>query len=124
MAHLVALSVLLGLAVLATLLSALGVVVMRDPYQRLHFPAVAVSWASIFIIAAVWLDETDAQARIKVILVGLILFVMNAVLTHATAKAVRIWQVGHWEPHADERIEVIGGHDISGTHASAEEHEA
>ncbi|HXE55117.1 MAG TPA: monovalent cation/H(+) antiporter subunit G [Tepidisphaeraceae bacterium] len=122
MAHGVVLGILLGVAVLLTLLSALGLAVMRDPYQRLHYSAVIVSWASIVIAAAVWFDEKEPQTRIKVILVGLVLFTMNSVLTSETAKAVRVRQKGHWEPHAEEGIEVMGRKEPAGGHGAERDH--
>lgn len=124
MAHAIVVATLLGLAVLLSILSALGLAVMRDAYQRLHYPAVIVSWASIFIIVAVWIDEKDPQARIKAILIGLLLFTMNSVLTSATAKAIRIQDKGHWEPHPDEGIEVVGQKQVAGATGATEEHEA
>ena len=102
--HAMIVAVLLGVAVLLAIVCSIGVAVMRDPYQRLHFPAVLVSLCMMLIIAAVWYDERDWQARVKVIVIGLLLFVMNAVLTTATARAVRIRQSGRWEAHADEMV--------------------
>ena len=124
MNHPIAVGVLLALAALTGFFSALGVLVMRDPFQRMHFPAVAVTFCSLLIIVAVWIDEKDPQARIKVILVGLILYVMNAILTSASAKAVRVRQAGHWEPHPQENIPVIGRDQVAGTLGAPEEHEA
>jgi hypothetical protein len=46
------------------------------------------------------------------------------VLTNATAKAVRIRQAGHWEPHPEEKIPVIGREEVAGTYGATEDHEA
>lgn len=112
--HAIIVAVLLGLAVLLAIVCSIGVAVMPDALQRLHFPAIVVSICMALIIAAVWYDERDWQARIKVMLVGLVLFVMNAVLTNATAKAVRVWRVGHWEAQPEEGIPVVGRGEIAG----------
>jgi monovalent cation/proton antiporter MnhG/PhaG subunit len=124
MHHPIVTSVLLGLAVLLSFICCIGVAVMRDAFQRLHFSAVVVTFPALLIVIAVWVDETDPQARIKVILVGVLLFLMNAVLTNATAKAVRIRQAGHWEPHPEEKIPVIGREEVAGTYGATEDHEA
>ena len=124
MAHAIVIGVLLGLAVLLTILSALGLAVMRDAYQRLHYSAVIVSWAAIFITAAVWIDEKDAQAQIKAILIGLLLFTMNSVLTSATAQAIRVREQGHWEVRPEDGIEVVGRRQVAGADGAMEDHEA
>jgi monovalent cation/proton antiporter MnhG/PhaG subunit len=122
--HPIIIGILLGIAVLLAILCSVGVMVMRDAFQRLHFPAVVVTLSTLLIAIAVWVEEKDPQARIKVILIGLLLFVMNSVLTAATAKAVRIHQQGHWEPHPEEKIPVIGRDEVAGTYGASEDHEA
>lgn len=90
-------AILLGLAVVIALLCSLGLLVMRDPWQKLHFSAPIVTLSMASIIVAVWVDEPDWQGRIKVLLIGAVLFAMNSVLTHATARAIRIREMGHWK---------------------------
>lgn len=103
MSHPLAITALLAFAVLITLLSSLGVLVMRDPYQRIHYMAPAASVAAMAIAAAVLLAEGFNQAGIKSLLVLVVLFLMNAVLSHATARAGRIREFGRWQPHASAR---------------------
>jgi energy-converting hydrogenase B subunit D len=76
---------LLFAAVLLVLLCSVGTAVMRDPYQRLHFPAPISGVAAPLIVAAIFIQTNDFQARAKAVLVLIILFFMNAVLSHATA---------------------------------------
>lgn len=122
--HPIIIGVLVGIAVGLAIICSIGVMVMRDAFQRLHFSAVVVTFSTLLIAIAVWVEEKDPQPRIKVILIGVILFVMNSVLTSATAKAVRIQQTGHWEPHPEEKIPVIGRDEVAGTHGATEDHEA
>ncbi|HSU68706.1 MAG TPA: monovalent cation/H(+) antiporter subunit G [Tepidisphaeraceae bacterium] len=122
--HPIVVGVLAGVAVLLAIVCAVGVVVMRDPYQRLHFPSVVVTFSTLLIAIAVWIEEKDPQARIKVTLIGLLLFVMNSVLTAATAKSIRIRQKGHWEPHPDEQIPVAGRKEVAGAFGATEDHQA
>lgn len=93
---------LLALAAALTLISSIGLLCMRDAFQRLHYNAPVVTLASLCIVIAVWVEDPDWQARIKVICIFLILAVMNSVLNHATARAIRIREKGHWPPEQQQ----------------------
>ena len=95
--------VLLAFGVGVTLLSCLGVLVMRDPYDRLHYTAPATTVDPVAIAAAVVLEERLSAAGIKAVLIALVLLVTNPVLTHATARAARIRQFGEWRVREEER---------------------
>jgi multicomponent Na+:H+ antiporter subunit G len=87
---------LLVVGVGVTLASCIGVLVMRDAYDRLHYTAPATTIAPLAIAAAIMLEERLSAAGIKALLVALALLVTNPVLTHATARAARIRQLGGW----------------------------
>ena len=91
-----AVTALLVLGVAVTLFSCLGVLVMRDAYDRLHYTTPAAVVAPAAIAAAVVLEERFSAAGIKAVLVALVLVVTNPVLSHATARAARIRQFGEW----------------------------
>jgi monovalent cation/proton antiporter MnhG/PhaG subunit len=93
----------LVVAVAICLISALGLAVMRDPYQRLQFCTPVASLAVPLFAIAVWIADPDWQARIKSALIATILAVSGAVLSHATARAIRIRDLGHWPPSPAER---------------------
>ncbi|MDB5171289.1 MAG: mrpG [Phycisphaerales bacterium] len=116
-AHPVVTGILLGIAVGVAIACSIGTAVMRDALQRLHYSAPVVSISVLLIAIAVWLEEGDPQARIKVILTGGVLFVMNSVLTHATAKAIRIKRTGHWEVREGEPIVIVRPKDGDGRRA-------
>lgn len=97
-------AVLLGLAVAICLFCALGVLVMRTPYQRLNFPSSAASLAMALIVAAIFLDDPGASVRIKTLLIAGILFFTNGVLSHVTARSVFIKQKGRWRVEARDGI--------------------
>lgn len=122
--HPIVVGILVGIAVLLAILSSIGVMVMRNALQRLHFSAIVVTFSSLLIVAAVWVEEKDPQPRIKVILIGIILYVMNSVLASATGKAARIHDKGHWEPHPEEQIPVIGRDYVAGEYGATEDHKA
>ncbi|MFL5813719.1 MAG: cation:proton antiporter [Bdellovibrionia bacterium] len=80
----------LGIAVLVSWLSCLAIVLMKDTYERLNYSS-AITAVSVPLVAlAIWFRTSDPQIRIKILLITVILFFTNAVLTHATAKAHRI----------------------------------
>lgn len=106
--------ILLALAVGLALLCSLGLAVMRDPWQRLQFTTPVVAWSAGLIAVAVWLAEGDWQARIKVLLVAGLLFVMNAILASATARAARIRRAGRWPLHRDENVPIVGDDGSTG----------
>jgi multisubunit Na+/H+ antiporter MnhG subunit len=104
----IVIGVLLALAVAIALVAATASAALIDPLERLHMTSLVVSLSAGLIGAAVWLDESDWQARIKAALVVLLLFAMNSILTHATARSVRIRGSGHWGPQSDEEMPIVG----------------
>jgi len=101
----VAVDVLLGLAVVVAILSSVGIAVMRDPYQRLHFISPPASVSALLVTVAIFLGEKQKQAGGKAALVAFLLYFMNAVITHATARAHFVREKGTWPPK--EPIEVV-----------------
>jgi monovalent cation/proton antiporter MnhG/PhaG subunit len=95
---------LLVVGVGVTLASCVGVLVMRDAYDRLHYTAPATTIAPLAIATAIVLEEGLSAAGIKALLVALALLVTNPVLTHATARAARIRQLGEWTVQEGEHV--------------------
>jgi monovalent cation/proton antiporter MnhG/PhaG subunit len=95
---------LLVVGVGVTLGACVGVLVMRDAYDRLHYTAPATTIAPLAIAAAIVLEERLSAAGIKALLVALALLVTNPVLTHATARAARIRQLGEWTVQEGEHV--------------------
>jgi multicomponent Na+:H+ antiporter subunit G len=92
-----AVAALLAIAVASTALSAAGVLLARNVYQRLHFLAPAATVGVVAVAAAILVREGLGQAGIKAAIAGAVLFVMNPILTHATARAARVHERGRWE---------------------------
>jgi monovalent cation/proton antiporter MnhG/PhaG subunit len=105
---------LLGAAVVLTILCSLGLLVMRDAYQRIHFTSPIVTLSMLFVAVAVFIEESDSQARIKVVVIYVLMLVMNSVLSHATARAIRIREQGYWPPRPPEQIPVLNDKGIAG----------
>ena len=84
-----AVDVLVAIAVVAELLCCLGLVVMRDVYERLHFALAASAVPPFLIAAAVVVEEDWTQPGINALLIAVALFFVSPVLAHATARAAR-----------------------------------
>lgn len=106
--HGVVVAVLLGLASVLVLLCAVGVMVMKDALQRLNYMSPPATLCAVLITVAVVLDQPQKQAWFKTMLVTLVLCLMNGVVTHATARAIRVRERGRWQAAADERIPIVG----------------
>jgi monovalent cation/proton antiporter MnhG/PhaG subunit len=102
--------VLLGIGVVCSVLSCFAVLLMKDLYERLHYLSPPATVSIICFTAAVIVDKHLSQAGIKALLIMVVLLLMNAVLTHATARAARVRQFGRWIPNATE---VRGNRDAS-----------
>lgn len=96
---------LLGIAVAVALLSSVGLWLMRDPYQKLHFIAPPASLSALCVAIALFLGEKQKAAAGKGLLVAVLLYFMNAVITHATARAHYVREEGGWPPRED--VEVV-----------------
>ncbi|HTU33816.1 MAG TPA: monovalent cation/H(+) antiporter subunit G [Candidatus Acidoferrum sp.] len=107
MHHALAASLLVWIAVALAIFCAIGVAITRTAFERLHFSAILASLCTALIILAVWLDDPSWQARLKGLFIAILLFVMNGVLSHATARAIRIRQAKRLDIDAGERIPVI-----------------
>jgi len=92
--------VLLGLAVLIVVGASLGVLAMRDAYQKLHFVTPAALVAPVLVAAAVFvqtgLDENTGETLVAL---GF-LVIAGPFLSHATIRAIRIREKGDWRLRA------------------------
>ncbi len=100
-------AVFLVLGVGIELLSCLGVLLMRDVFDRLHYVGPASVLGPLAIMIAVLVEESFSTAGIMAILIALSLMITGPVLTHATARAARVRRLGQWQPKSDEHIEEL-----------------
>ncbi len=107
MHHALIASILVWIAVALAVVCAIGLAIMTTVFERLHFSAVLASFCAALIVIAVWLDDPDWQSRLKALCIAILLFVMNGVLTHATARAIRIRQAKRLDIGPDEKILLI-----------------
>ncbi len=93
----VAAAVLVTVGVAVELACCVGVVVMRDVYDKLHFTGPATILGPIALAGAIVVQEGLNQAGVKALLIAALLLVANPVLTHATGRALYIRQRDHLE---------------------------
>lgn len=103
----IAATVLVFVGVGIALASCLGVLVMEDMFQRLHYVGAAALLASLAIAAAVVVEEALSTGGIKALLIFAVLAGTAPVLTHATARTARVRHSGRWQPRPDEPIEEV-----------------
>lgn len=102
----VSVEVLLSAAVLITLISVLGMLRVRDPYQRMHYIAPPASLSAIFITAAIFVQRGLKAESFKALFATLVLIGMNTVVTHAAARSFRIAEVKDWKPKPGEEVPI------------------
>ncbi|MGH9513400.1 MAG: cation:proton antiporter [Terriglobales bacterium] len=108
----ISIEVLLSAGVLITLVSVLGMLRMQDPYQRMHYIAPPASLSAILIAAAVFIQQGLKPESFKAIFAACVLTGMNAVVTHAAARAFRIAEVKDWDPREGEEVPIKAGDEI------------
>jgi monovalent cation/proton antiporter MnhG/PhaG subunit len=107
--HAIAVDALLAITVLSCWLGALGIVRMRDPYQKLHYLALPGIVGIGSLTIAVFVQTGWSQASWKCAIILVILVASNSVGTHAAARAFRAREKEHWEPLPnDPEIEFLG----------------
>jgi multisubunit Na+/H+ antiporter MnhG subunit len=98
--------VLLSAAVLVTVISVLGMLRVRDPYQRMHYISPPASLSSLLIATAVFVQRGLKPESFKALFVAFVLVGMNSIVTHATARAFRIAEVSDWNPAGGEEVPI------------------
>jgi monovalent cation/proton antiporter MnhG/PhaG subunit len=98
---------LLGAVVLFCWLGVIGMWRMREPMQALHYLSMPATAGASFLTAAVFVAQGPRQASWKMLLIALVLLATNSVVTHATARAFRARELGHWEPLDGDPIEMV-----------------
>jgi len=81
--------VFLGLGVGCQLVCCLGVVAMRSTFDRLHFAGAGTTLGPVFVGTAVLIRESVSAGGLETIATVALLFLLNPVLTVATARAAQ-----------------------------------
>ena len=96
--------VLLVIGVSGFAVTSLGLLLSDDLYDQIHFLAPGSLIGAVAIPAAVLVHDGFSQAGVKAILIAILLFISNPVLSHATARAGRVRRKRQLAPAADEGI--------------------
>ena len=96
---------LLALGAACEVVATLGLVAMRDAYDRLHYVGPATLGA-VLIAVAMWVYTGPSQIALEASLVAAIILIASPALAHGTARAARISEHGDWRPQREEGIEV------------------
>lgn len=99
----VARDVLLAAGVAVELFCYAGVLLARTAYDRLHYVVPATAIAPVLIVAAIVVQEGTSTSAVKALLIGVGMVALGPVLSHATARAIRIRGLGQWIVLAEER---------------------
>jgi monovalent cation/proton antiporter MnhG/PhaG subunit len=102
-------TLLLVIVVLSCWVGALGIVRMREPMQALHYLSLPACIGGGALVIAVFVRTGNSQASWKTLIIFGVLMAINSVVTHATARAFRTRDLGHWEPRPDEGVERVDG---------------
>jgi multicomponent Na+:H+ antiporter subunit G len=96
--------VLLVIGVSGFAVTSIGLLLSDDLYEQIHFLAPGSLVGAVAIPAAVVVHDGFSQAGAKAILIAILLFFSNPVLSHATARAGRIRRLQQLPPKPGEDI--------------------
>ena len=80
---------------LLKLIAVLGLCVMRNVYDRLHYVGLA-GFGGLLVAVAVLVRESFSLIGDKALLVGVVLVVAGPVLVQSTARSLLIRELGDW----------------------------
>lgn len=104
---------LLGSVVALCWLGCIGMLRMRTPIQALHYLALP-AMATVSLTAAVFVETGNTQAAWKTMFIAATLLAINSVVAHATARAFRMRELGHWQPREGEDVVVLHASEEGG----------
>ena len=90
--------VLLGLAVLVVASASLGVLLMKDACDKLHFVTPAALVAPVLVALAVLVQMGLYENTGETCLALLVMVIAGPYLSHATMRAIRVREKGDWRP--------------------------
>jgi monovalent cation/proton antiporter MnhG/PhaG subunit len=105
---------LLALTVSLCWLGAIGMWRMREPMQALHYLSLPASVGMVVLTVAVFLQEGFGQVAFKTALIAIVLLGINSVVSHATARAFRLRQLGTGESPDSDALRFEASHSSQG----------
>jgi multisubunit Na+/H+ antiporter MnhG subunit len=101
--HVIA-TVLLITGAAIELFAVLGLTVMRDACDRLHYVGLA-GYGALAIGIAILVRESFSLIGDKALATGLVLLIVGPVLVHTTARSFRTRQAGDWREGIESETE-------------------
>jgi monovalent cation/proton antiporter MnhG/PhaG subunit len=101
--HELVIDALVAAGVVGELLCCVGLVIVRDVFDRIHFAMAATTVPPFLIAAAVIVEESWTQPGINALVIAVALFAINPALAVATARAARIRRFGSVDATPAER---------------------
>jgi multisubunit Na+/H+ antiporter MnhG subunit len=86
------------------LLAVLGLCVMRDLYDRLHYVGLA-GYGSMLIALAIVVRESFSLIGDKALLVGAVLVIGGPIVVHTTMRSMLIRERGDWRAGIEQAAE-------------------
>jgi multisubunit Na+/H+ antiporter MnhG subunit len=96
--------ILLGVAVLMVAGASLGVLLMRDAYQKLHFVTPAALVAPLLVALAILAQVGAYENTGETFLALLFMVIGGPFLSHATIRAIRVREKGDWRPYKQAKV--------------------
>lgn len=113
--------VLLALAAATVVASAIGVLVVRDAYARVHYVTPASVVAPVLVALAIFVGEgLDENTGETVLALGFMI-IAAPFLAHATMRAIRVREEGDWRGHQKDAKDVKDKKDSTGDKEPPEE---
>lgn len=85
-------------------LAVIGLVVMRDVYDRLHYVGLA-GYGALLIAIAIVVRESFSLIGNKALATAAVLVLFGPVLVHATARSLRVRERGDWRAGIEDHRE-------------------
>jgi len=93
--------------VLLCWLGCIGMLRMRNPTQALNYLSFPAGIGAVLLPFAFLCLSGWSIATLKATMIALLLLASNSVVTHATARAIRVRTLGHWEPRDEDDLEYV-----------------
>ncbi len=101
--HLIA-TILLFAGCVLEVVAVLGLVVMRNPFDRLHYVGMA-GYGGLLIGISVLVRESFSLIGDKSLATGVVLVAVGPVLAHTTARSLRTRERGDWRKGIEQERE-------------------
>jgi multisubunit Na+/H+ antiporter MnhG subunit len=101
--HVVATVLLIGGTAL-DVFAVLGMTVMRDPFDRLHYVGLA-GYGALLVAIAILARESWSLIGDKALVTAGLLITVGPVLVHTTARSLRAREHGDWREGIEDHVE-------------------